>query len=508
MNPIKKTIDQHKKANQKIRATTIRMSQLYTEARAALNQRLAKFVLGYADPLVGKHLVEMIHELEKGYASMAADLGKELGSAVPYVAQSYYFDALHDIGKSVLGGLDKAKIELLRTDAFTHVAGMTQNMLKGDVQFIRQAANEVFNLAGITGMTRQQTSDMLLGKIMGRPEKFTFVAADGRIWGNQAYCEMLSRTVLLNAGRETYFNTCAENGYDAVRVTVSGNPCPACAVWENRLLSITGKTAGLPTVSDAMAAGLGHPNCTHSFVAVPDFIREEDFTANGRPKSGLNAPGKEEKADKEAWAAYRKANQPQKPKPTNQAPAATGPAPMAAKPEQQTFDFDDQFQMSEPLTEGEIREINWYTGHEHKAFNEYLRNLAPDSPHNKNYDQKTRLLNAAINKSVAKNDIVLLRGINSSYLRKKYEKKPPVEIPIFDFQSTTSAAHTARAFAGGNVILIIDCPKGAHALPVKKFSKFSGENEKLLKNSGIFKVKRQYEKDGLLYMEVTYVEHS
>ena len=146
---------------------------------------------------------------------------------------------------------------------------------------------------------------MLLGKILMRPEKFQFTDASGRMWDNRTYCEMLSRTVLLNAGRQTYFDSCAENGCDVVRVTVSGNPCPDCAVWENRLLSISGSTPKLPTVEEALAAGLCHPNCTHSFVAVGDEVRGEDFKADGRPKDGLNSPGKEAKNDKAAWARHR-----------------------------------------------------------------------------------------------------------------------------------------------------------------------------------------------------------
>lgn len=194
-------------------------------------------------------------------------------------------------------------------------------------------------------------------------------AAGGHVWNNEAYCRMLSRTVLLNAGRQTYFDTCAENGNDVVRVTVSGNPCPACAVWENRLLSISGATEGLPTVSQATAAGLCHPNCTHSFVAVGKFTMQEDFTADGRPKEGVNSPGKEEKDDKEAWQKYRNSLKPQKAKkgpsaapkkksapttPATAKPAAKAPAkpakatPAAVQPE---LPFDGPEQTAPPANQ-------------------------------------------------------------------------------------------------------------------------------------------------------------
>ena len=303
MNPVAKTLEQHKKANQEITATTGKMAEIYRLARERLNAKLQAHVLSGKNPLEGAQLVKLIEDLTAAYSELEEAFRAEFGRAVPYVAESYYFDALKDLNKSILGKPDTAKIELLKKDAFTHVAGMTQNMLKTDVAFLRQNSAEVFRLASATGITREEATQSLLGRILTRPEGFQFVDAGGRVWNNEAYCKMLSRTVLLNAGRQTYFDTCAENGNDVVRVTVSGNPCPACAVWENRLLSISGATEGLPTVSQATAAGLCHPNCTHSFVAVGEFVQQEDFTADGRPKEGVNSPGKEEK-DEEIRADY------------------------------------------------------------------------------------------------------------------------------------------------------------------------------------------------------------
>lgn len=81
---------------------------------------------------------------------------------------------------------------------------------------------------------------------------------------------------------------------------------------------------------------------------------QEDFTADGRPKEGVNSPGKEEKDDKEAWQKYRNSLKPQKAKkgpsaaskkksapttPATEKPAAKAPAkpakgtPAAVQPE-------------------------------------------------------------------------------------------------------------------------------------------------------------------------------
>ena len=139
--------------------------------------------------------------------------------------------------------------------------------------------------AAMTGMTPRQVTAELLTRLESRPEGFKFVDAGNRVWDSRAYCEMLARTTLLNTSRQEYFDTCAENGADVVAVTVSGHCCDKCAVWENRLLSISGATKGLPTVDEATAAGLFHPNCTHSVTEVDDFTREEEYNKDGTPKT-------------------------------------------------------------------------------------------------------------------------------------------------------------------------------------------------------------------------------
>ena len=136
-------------------------------------------------------------------------------------------------------------------------------------------------------MTQKEVSATLLDRLLASDSQFKFVDAKNRVWNTNAYVEMLSRTTLLNAGRETYLDTCAEKGKDVVRITVSGNACPKCAEWENRLVSISGKTKGLPTLQNAIDGGLFHPNCTHSTVAVGDYDRETNFDENGRPKKRL-----------------------------------------------------------------------------------------------------------------------------------------------------------------------------------------------------------------------------
>jgi hypothetical protein len=126
----------------------------------------------------------------------------------------------------------------------------------------------------------------------------------GRKWDSKSYFDMLGRTVLMNASRASYMDACAAEGDDVVRVTVSGNPCPACASYENTLLSISGATPGLVTVDEAIADGLMHPNCTHSLVAVPPAMMVK-YDENGRPNTGLNSPDNIQVDNAETQKEYR-----------------------------------------------------------------------------------------------------------------------------------------------------------------------------------------------------------
>lgn len=305
VNPITRTIDRHKQANQAIRATGVEFGKLYESTRTRLNRRLAEAVLTPGRRNEAKYLSELIEIISNEYAHLEQDFRAGFKRAVPYVAESFYFEAMHDLGKSVIGKFDKARAEYLLKDAYTHVAGATRNMCVSDVQFLRNVAGRIFGESAMGGITIADASAQILKELKGR-KNFQFVAKDGHVWNSRAYSEMLGRTVLMNSGRKTYFDACLDEGSDVVKVTVSGTCCPDCAVWENRLLSITGSTPGLPTVEDAQAGGLLHPNCTHSFVAVGKVISKRNFENDGRPKNGLNSKEDVQANTAEAWRKYRK----------------------------------------------------------------------------------------------------------------------------------------------------------------------------------------------------------
>ena len=127
---------------------------------------------------------------------------------------------------------------------------------------------------------RKATQDALNGFAARGIDGFTDKA--GRTWHIDTYAEMATRTGAAHSLRAAYEGELIARGEDLVLVTGNTYTCRLCAPWQDKVLSLTGLyPAGvhrLPsavgdgyvtvhvagTMEEARAAGLHHPNCTHS----------------------------------------------------------------------------------------------------------------------------------------------------------------------------------------------------------------------------------------------------
>ncbi|WP_076260859.1 phage minor capsid protein [Intrasporangium flavum] len=109
-----------------------------------------------------------------------------------------------------------------------------------------------------------------------------FQDSRGRRWNLASYVEMATRTAVQRAYNEAHEARMAAAGISFFTVAPHAHPCPLCRPWEGRVLSsrypsgetttqsalsdvmVTFEVAG--TVDQARAAGLFHPNCTHTLV--------------------------------------------------------------------------------------------------------------------------------------------------------------------------------------------------------------------------------------------------
>lgn len=102
------------------------------------------------------------------------------------------------------------------------------------------------------------------------------VDKSGKQWQLDSYAEMLYRTKTVEARNMGMANRMVENGYDLVQVSIHGAD-DVCGDWEGKILSLNGDTPGYPTVDEATADGLFHPNCRHAINAlVPDLAKETE----------------------------------------------------------------------------------------------------------------------------------------------------------------------------------------------------------------------------------------
>lgn len=101
-----------------------------------------------------------------------------------------------------------------------------------------------------------------------------FQDAAGRNRSMRSYAEMVARTSTMEAHLQGTANRLLEQGHDLVKVSTHSGACELCQPWQGEVLSLTGKTPGYPTIQEARAAGLFHPNCLHAYGLHIDLDKE------------------------------------------------------------------------------------------------------------------------------------------------------------------------------------------------------------------------------------------
>lgn len=111
------------------------------------------------------------------------------------------------------------------------------------------------------GVTPQQAQARAWQDLMRRGVT-GFTDKSGRDWPLSSYVEMAVRTAAGRAFNAARMEHVASNGGNLLFVSDDGHPCPLCLPWQNVVLAIVPDGVH-PTVDEAIAAGLFHPNCKH-----------------------------------------------------------------------------------------------------------------------------------------------------------------------------------------------------------------------------------------------------
>lgn len=227
---------------------------------------------------------EMNHELQQLRAAgdeLAPELigqAYEAGdqAAVRELAEVFSARAV----RAAFGVTHEAAVGALARALSGQLASTHQAILRSTQDSYRQVIGEAAGPAVSGARTRREAAQAALNRFADRGIT-GFVDRSGRHWDLASYAEMATRTAVGRAHVQGHADRLRANDRDLVIVSDSPEECARCRPWEGRVLSLSGRTAGYPTLGRAQAAGLQHPSCTHSTgLYVPGLTRPMPGTAN------------------------------------------------------------------------------------------------------------------------------------------------------------------------------------------------------------------------------------
>lgn len=184
------------------------------------------------------------------------------------------------IERSALVRTNVATAQAFAREAERQLQGTHLRILRQADDVYRQAVAEGTRGAATGVETRRQAAQRVLNTFADKGVT-GFVDSAGRNWSLDSYAEMSTRSALGRAAIQGHVDTLIANDRDLVIVSDSPEECPWCRRWEGKVLSLSGRTPGYPTMADAQGAGLFHANCTHTTgLYTPGLTRPMKGTAN------------------------------------------------------------------------------------------------------------------------------------------------------------------------------------------------------------------------------------
>ena len=172
--------------------------------------------------------------------------------------------------------VDSATGELLAEFTALHTESvqlLSENLVTNTtdvLQMVGRRINDTFRQAGLSAL---QETTVLGGTRVDATRRMVEALIDDGIYAVQYrdgsvhalgdYGEMVARTTSREVQNTAVENRMAELGEDLVKISTHSGACPLCQPWEGKVLSLSGKTGGYPTLDEAKAAGLFHPRCVH-----------------------------------------------------------------------------------------------------------------------------------------------------------------------------------------------------------------------------------------------------
>lgn len=181
---------------------------------------------------------------------------------------------------SAFGQIHTQAIAAAADDAMLKFGHTMVGIKRSAEEYVKLAQQRAIREQIAAGQIRGAAAEELAKEVKGMIEDQGITALidrGGKRWQLDTYAEMLTRQVLANSGRDGVFNTAQEYGLDLAEITTHNTDHEECARWEGKVVSLSGKTPGYPSLDTAISEGLFHIGCKHGYAIVTDYTRPKPY---------------------------------------------------------------------------------------------------------------------------------------------------------------------------------------------------------------------------------------
>ena len=253
-----------------------RLVKFYTEAEREILEQINRALLRGNKT---EYLTAMKKNIEAILAALRNGNRTWVEQAIPRVYTEGLKNAdamLKDAGVSIIAGfgaIHQQAAQVLAENAYQRFEDVVQVIGRQVNDIYRELALENVRGTVVGYDTWKQTARRYRDQLAERGVT-GFKDRTGRMWNMRTYTEMVARTTTMEAHLQGTANRLVEQGHDLVKVSTHRGACELCQPWQGKILSITGKTKGYPTLEEAKAAGLFHVNCRHAYGLHIDLDKE------------------------------------------------------------------------------------------------------------------------------------------------------------------------------------------------------------------------------------------
>ena len=248
--------------------------QLYTESEDELLRLIARRTLKGGDmPNWLRQKLAEVGGLKKEAAQVVSGLAKAESIAKTGIREGFdqgVARAVFELRQyrplvagAVFGVTNKPTVNAMTRATVRSLRGTYLPIIRSITDGYRSVVYGVSTLVTTGVTTRLEASAKALERF-AKSGITGFKDKAGRQWNMGSYAEMAVRTSTAQASVEGHIETLVANGHNLVIVSNSPEECPMCRPWEGKVLKLNSDIPGpYPTVDEAIAGGLFHPNCTH-----------------------------------------------------------------------------------------------------------------------------------------------------------------------------------------------------------------------------------------------------